>query len=129
MHMRPCRTLKPSSARRLRKKLHENNVDSRDYIRLKLADRLANVKHSKNKASMIKPMFRNTGIVSTEDKVISVKDLALSGGKIIELFCLKPGPIIGRIQRYLLEFVMVKGSSYNNRNVLEKLVELYLMEM
>ncbi len=127
VHMRPCRSLKKSSARRLQKHLSDLNVDPRDYIRLKLADRTANIKNDDNRLSMIKPMLINTGIVSKEEDLpLTVKDLALSGGEIIEIFKLKPGPKIGQIQRELLDYVITYGEERNNKEHLIDIARLYI---
>lgn len=127
VHMRTCRGLTPRGIRRLRKTLHDLNVDPRDYIRLKLADRQANIKNGPNKISKIKSMVINVGIKELEpDLPMTVKDLALSGGEIIKKFGLAPGPIVGSIQKHLLAKIIDLGEEFNTKDFLTDETRSYL---
>lgn len=126
-HMRTCRHLTPKGIRRLRKYLADYNVDPRDYIRLKLADRSANLLRDKNNFTPIKELIINAGIRRVEEDIpFTVRELAISGGQLIEVFKLVPGPIVGKLQKALLEFVIEEGESFNNYITLKTKAELIL---
>lgn len=119
VHMRQCRSLKDKAARRLRKTFADLGVDPRDFLRIKLAERVANLRNDANLMSMIKPMLTNTGVISkNEDGVFSISDLALTGGEIINKLNLLPGPKVGKIQRHLLNFVIDNGFNNNKKQIL-----------
>lgn len=120
-HMRTCRGLTPKGIRRLHKYLADYNVNPRDYIRLKLADRQANMLKDANTFTPIKELVINAGIRRTEQNVpFTVRDLAISGGQLIEEFALKPGPIVGKIQKALLELVIEEGPEFNTYDILRE---------
>ncbi|MBV5347190.1 CCA tRNA nucleotidyltransferase [bacterium] len=113
-HMRTCRGLQPKSQRRLQKYLADYNVNPRDYIRLKLADRQANLRNGPNKPTPIKELILNSGIRgSNEPLPLTVRDLAITGGQLIGEFKLNPGPLVGKLQKALLEFVIEEGEEFN----------------
>jgi len=127
MHMRQCRSLTKPAIRRLQKSLADHNVNPKDFIRLKIADRTANVTKDKTRFTPVKELLINAGIKYAEEEVpFTVKALALSGGEIIDHFNLKPGPEIGRIQRFLLNKVLDKGETINNKETLLTLTKEYL---
>ena len=127
MHMRQCRSLKKASARRLQRTFEKLGIDPHDYIRLKLADRTANVLNHPNIMSMIKPMLRNTGVFDKcEEEPFNTKSLALSGGEIIDIFKLQPGPLIGKVQNHLLDYVIHNGVNFNNKKALLSETALFL---
>lgn len=125
-HMRVCRGLTPKGIRRLRKHLADNEVDVRSFLRLKLADRSANMSRSKSEIKPIKELIINAGIRSVEDPVLTLKDLAISGGDLIKEFELSPGPIVGKLHKLLLEFIVDEGGEYNNYITLKAKAELIL---
>ena len=119
MHMRQSRSLTPAAQRRLQKKLAEFEVDPRDFVRLKIADRQANMARGRSKITPIKELLRGVGIRTKEEpSPLTVKDLALRGGDIIELLGIQPGPRVGILQKALLEFVLEEGPETNNKEVL-----------
>lgn len=112
-HMRICATLTPKAQRRLAKHLGDLDVNPRDFLRLKLADRVANFANDPNDISKIKNMVRKCGIRGIEPLPMAVTDLAISGGKLIQELSLKPSPVVGVLQRRLLEYVVEEGTEYN----------------
>jgi tRNA nucleotidyltransferase/poly(A) polymerase len=129
-HMLQCRSLKPSSARRLRKRLADRRVDARDFIRMKIADRLANVVKTKSEITPIKELIINSGIKPIEEEIpFTVKSLAISGGELINIFNLEPGPIVGILQRSLLNYVIEEGMEVNTKKLLILKIHLLLKDI
>lgn len=124
MHMRQCRSLSPRGIRRLHYKLNELEVSPRDFIRLKLADRLANMYKGRTRITPVKELVLNSGIRCLfEELPLTVKDLALSGGELIQLFELKPGPIVGELQRNMLNHILDVGEEFNNKEYLKQYIK------
>ena len=129
-HMRTCLGLSPRGIRRLKKYLADREIEPRDYIRLKLADRLANMARTPTEIAPVRGMIINSGIRGTGEEVpLNLKDLAVSGGELIVKFGLPPGPRIGILHRMLLEFVVEEGEEYNTYPRLVNQAEVYLKEI
>lgn len=116
-HMRVCLSLSPKAQRRLRKYLEDSGVDPRDYLRLKIADRSGNLLRSKTEIAPVKGFLRAVGLRGKEVVPMTTKDLALSGGELINLLGLMPGPLVGKTQKYLLALV-VDNPEMNTRETL-----------
>ncbi len=126
-HMRSCRGLSDKGIRRLRKYLSDCDVDPRSFIRLKLADRSANVGKSASERTPIRQLIINAGIRKTEENLpLTLKDLAIKGGDLIKEFKLKPGPIVGNLHNDLLNFVIEEGEEYNTYEILKEKSEILL---
>jgi len=128
VHMRQSRNIKSAGKRRLCKKLHDLKIKPRDFVRLKIADRQANVNKGKSEITPIKELLRSVGIKSKEEIPFTVKNLALKGGEIIEIFNLQPSPLIGNLQKKLLNYVLEKGIEVNKKEILIQKIKTYLME-
>ena len=122
-HMRICRGLTPKGTRRLRVYLADSDVDPRSFLRLKIADRSANMYRSPSEIAPIKDLIVGAGIRSVEQPVLSLKDLAMSGGDLITEFNIQPGPVVGRIHRALLEFIVEEGEEFNTYEQLKNKAE------
>lgn len=125
-HMRQCRSLSPKGQRKLRKYLYDNEINPRSYLRLKIADRKSNLLRGATEIRPLRELLISVGLRGLkEDKILSVKDLKLSGGKIIEMFKLTPGPIVGKIQRHLLDLV-IDDPALNTEENLYKSIKEYI---
>jgi len=126
-HMLQCRSLKAKGIRRLHKKLADKKVDSRSFIRLKLADRSSNMAKDASRFTPIKELIVNAGIRGYKEEIpFTVKELTISGGELIDYFNLIPGPIVGNLQKYLLNYVIEMGEEFNTRDILLKEAKLIL---
>lgn len=125
-HMRVCRGLTPKGIRRLKKHLSDSEVNPRSFLRLKIADRSANMSRSRSEIQPIKELIVNAGIRSVEDPVLTLKDLAISGGDLINEFNLSPGPVVGKLHKTLLEFIVDEGEEFNSYIVLRNKAEAIL---
>ena len=124
LHMRNVKEARPKAIRRLLHDLMSYNCLSwRDWLRLRIADRRGNLCKEGLTFSEIRTLV--TKLQNCDEEVaFSAKDLELSGGEIIKLFNLSPSPLIGEIQRYLVEFVLDTGK--NERDVLILKTKRYL---
>jgi putative nucleotidyltransferase with HDIG domain len=122
-HMRICRSLTPKGIRKLKKHLSDNEINPRSFLRLKIADRSANISKSKNEIQPIRELIINSGIKSTKDSVVTLKDLAISGGDLINEFSLSPGPIVGKLHKLLLDFIIEEGEELNTYTILRNKAE------
>lgn len=118
-HMRICRGLTPRGIRRLQKHMVDSGVNPRSFLRLKIADRSANMSRSRSEIQPIRELIINAGIRSVGPAVFELKDLAIKGGDLINEFNLKPGPVVGKLHKALLEFVIDEGFEYNTYEILK----------
>jgi tRNA nucleotidyltransferase/poly(A) polymerase len=120
-HMFTCKNLTPKASRKLQKKLADRKINPKDFLRLRLADRLANLGKNPNQFVPIRELIINCGIRKVEEELpFTVKSLALSGGELITIFDLNPSPIVGKLQKHLLNYVIEEGEEYN---IKDKLLE------
>lgn len=118
-HMHTCKNISSKASRKLQKKLTDRGIDPRSYLRLKLADRCANLNKDPSTFTPIRKLIINSGIRKIEEELpFTVKNLALSGGELITVFNLTPSPIVGKLQKHLLNFVIENGKEYNTINKL-----------
>ncbi len=107
IHMRPLTDqTTPKAARRLLSKLVELNVDFRDFMRLRIADKKGNLAKEPYQVSQIKSRLEILLKEMSNDSVFQMDQLKIKGNDIIELMGIKPGPKIGDIKKQLLEAVL-----------------------
>ena len=128
-HMNAIMEMKPKGIRRLLRKLDKRGVELNDFIRLRMADRAANIARENFSMSEWKEMYRKLTTEYKQELPFNTHDLNYSGGEIIKDFDLKPGPQISNIQKYLLDKVIDIGDQINNRFDLKYLVKCYLKEI
>lgn len=124
LHMR---TLEPETTpraiRRLIKALNDERVDYRDWIRLRIADRKANLKRENytlaETRSIMCRIDRELNPKSGK-QALSVRDLEIDGKEIMALLSLPQGPEIGRVMEALLERVL-EDPSLNRKEALRRI--------
>jgi tRNA nucleotidyltransferase (CCA-adding enzyme) len=117
--------LSPKAVRRLRKRLADLNVDIKDWLRVRIADRNANF--NKQKFSLHQIRQRRVIFIELEQNLpLTVNSLALKGGELIEVFGLTPGKIVGQLQKHLLEYVLEEGSEVNTVEALKAEAQRFL---
>lgn len=130
VHMRGGTKMSPKTTRKLLKKFAEVNVDWKDWLALKAADRASNLKREPYSAKQIIKLRRKfEHELSPEPRDISGiartcfehKDLAMSGTRIQELLHIGPSQLIGVILNWLLDKV-IHDPSLNTSEQLEKLL-------
>jgi putative nucleotidyltransferase with HDIG domain len=107
MHMRTATVLTDKGVRRLLKKLVDNGVNYRDYLRLFLADRNANTGLDRMPSQDVRAMINKVeDQMSVETGITKVTDLAINGHDVMTLTGLQPGPEVGKVLDKLLDMVL-----------------------
>lgn len=106
-HMFYISDISPKAQRKLIRNLDSFGVDWKDLVRLRIADARGNIARDPHSITDIKSIINS--FTQVEDTPITTKSLAVSGGQLIEEFCLPRGPIVSEIQRALLEFSTETG--------------------
>ena len=116
LHMRVLKGMTPQAARRLLRSLDDNKIGYRDFLRLQIADRKANLAKSPPGISDMKRM-----VETVEDEIdapFSIKDLAVTGKDVMELLDIPSGPRVGEVLRYVSDRVLDEGKELNDRGTL-----------
>ncbi len=107
MHMRPLTgETTPRAVRRLLASLQENHVDYRDFMRMRIADRKANLAKAPYTMSEIRVRLQKLYDELNGAKGFGINDLAVNGHEIAKILGLPPGPDIGRIKKRLFEKIL-----------------------
>lgn len=122
LHMRDMEGITPKAARRMLKSLHEHGIVFKDLLRLRLADRQANLAKRPMAISDIKDIAHAFETESHKGP-FSVKDLAITGRDVMGVLGIAPGPRVGKILRCLLDSVLEEGSNFNQRETLLALID------
>lgn len=111
-----------SDARRLISNIGWENIY--DLIELRKADRLASgFKRPVGKG--LKKLIYDLQLLKKEKSDYQIKDLAIDGNDIIKYFNIKPGPLVGKILRSLLDKV-IQDPKLNSKDTLLKLAKKLL---
>lgn len=113
---------KPRAVRRTLKKLKDDQVFWKDWLRLKIADTKGNLKKSNLSAGEIKGIVFMIREELRRETAFSIKDLAINGTDVIRILNIGPGPRIGEILNKLLEKVL-DDPDLNTRERLIQLVD------
>ena len=112
----------PRAIRRTLIALGDYEIDYKDMIRLRLADKTANLKVGRMKLSEVKKIIYD---IKTELNREPFKHLKLNGNHIMKLTGLPQGKIIGDILKFLLQTV-VDNPELNNEDSLKELITNYM---
>lgn len=115
----------PKTIRKTIRKLHERNITHQDLLRIRLADRKANIKKGPQKLEEVKNTFIIFENELLRDPPSSYNNLALNGNDIINITGFEQGPVIGKVLKILLEKVLDDPEL----NTKEKLTEIVLTEI
>lgn len=94
-------------------------------FRLREADRLGNGFKKNARTEKQKDFEKRIVRIYKESTALTVHDLVIKGGDLIDAFALAPGPGIGRTLKYLLEMVL-ENPKLNNKESLLELAGKYL---
>jgi hypothetical protein len=111
IHMDGTRKMTNKARRRLQKKLDAYGLDWHDYVRVRIGDRAGNILRQNFTISDIRAYVKH--FTSEPDLPFTVHSLAVSGKKIMDRYGLAPGPMVGRIQREMLNYVLDNGQEVN----------------
>ena len=106
-HMRPL-TAETSqrAARRLMAMLHRYDLDYRDFLRLRIADKKGNLAKPAYNINDIRIRLNKLLDVIREKPAVNENELAVTGTDIIRILGIEPGPKVGEIKKILLETVL-----------------------
>lgn len=108
--------MSPKAIRKFRKALFDLNVEPSNWMRLRIADRKGNLHKNHFNFGDIRKRF---SVFSFKEELpFTVNSLALKGGDLVELFNLQKGPVVGKLQKHLLNFVLENGSEFNTVSAL-----------
>lgn len=102
--------------RKFLSKLNEVEVSFDDFLRLRIADRKANLAKGAFTLREIRGIYKQYFTVINEKPPFSIKDLAINGKDVMEVKFISPGPEIGRYLKELFEYVLEYGPEANTRN-------------
>ena len=120
-HMRPLTDEStPKAVRRLLAMLGDLNLDFRDFLRLRIADKRGNLAKRPYTLSEIRVRLEKLLAEHTAETAFSVNDLAVTGREICNLLNITPGPRVGRIKQHLFAKVLADPSL----NTPERLADL-----
>ncbi len=127
-HMWSTQKMSNKATRKFLKRLNEDGVNIDDFFRIRMADRAANIGCDPFKLSEWVSMIKNVKNPAVVDIPFNVKQLNIKGGEIIKELNLHPGPIVSKIQNHLLDFVIERGPSHNNRELLILVAKNFIVE-
>ena len=108
----------------VRRFMQKTQKDLKDLFKLRYADRLASGT-KKGESQAIYHLEQRIKDIELEAKQLKVQDLKINGYDIMSLFSLKPGPRIGQVLDFLLEWVL-KNPDKNNPNDLFYTAHIFL---
>lgn len=126
MHMNSIQKMTPKAIRKMLKRFNENQVNVKDFLRLRMADRKANLSRENFSLTEWKQMHKTLTTEAKQELPFSVHDLELKGGDIIRELDLAPGKLISDLQKRLLDFVVEEGKEFNKRDILLNEVKKYV---
>ncbi len=127
IHMRPLKEdTTPKAVRRILRVLHQHDIDFHDFLRLRIADKKANLIKAPYTFSEIKSRLKKilNEMNSKKNRAFSIGDLEISGRDIIKILNIDQGPKVGQILEYLFEKVLDEPR-LNIKTELEKLILEY----
>ncbi len=113
----------PRAVRRLLSRLDKHHVDYRDFMKMRIADRKANLAKKPFRISELKIQLAKLGEGLASATGLGVNDLALNGHEIANILGIAPGPEIGRIKEILLEKILDNPQTNCRENLIHVLRE------
>lgn len=123
LHMRKFES--PKETRRSLKAFADREINYKDIVRLRLADRIANLKRGRMDLSEAKKIVSDINTELTRESPNSFKHLKVNGNDIMKIPGIHQGKIIGDILRFLLKTVVDKPE-LNTKEGLKKLIFQYM---
>jgi len=120
-HMRPLALeTTPKAARRLLAMLDSHNLDYKDFMRMRIADKKGNLSKTPYTLSEIKLRLKKLLVELSDQSGFNINMLRLKGDDIAGILDIPPGPEIGRIKQILFEKVL-DNPELNNYDDLKKI--------
>lgn len=106
MHMVNLEGLSPKGIRKLFRRLYEKNVNWKDLIQLRIADRVGNLKKKNYTRKEVKEAILSIYRELNKKPTFSVKDMKIDGNDVMRILKINPGPHVGRVLNHLFEKVI-----------------------
>lgn len=121
-HMRECLSGTPKSIRRLLRITQEEKFSYIDFVRVRCADRFGSLKASPYTFSDMRKMINKfIEQLSYTGPKNPLSDLAVDGHDVMNIRGIKPGPLVGKILKYLL-LVVIDDPDKNNKEILSSII-------
>jgi tRNA nucleotidyltransferase/poly(A) polymerase len=120
-HMRSFDSLTSGKAvRRLLRVFAEENVNWKEWLKLKVADKRANLAKEQYKREHIKKIaLKIRKAKKAPERAFSVKDLKISGHDVMETLNIKPGNLVGAILKILFDRILDEPELNDKDKLLE----------
>lgn len=127
-HMRPLREdTTPRAVRRLLAFLKSHDITWQEFMRIRIADKSANLAKSPYTMTDIKVRISiiQKEMYHTKGTAFTLRDLALNGHEIMEILNIPPGKTVGKIMKQLFEMVLDNPELNRHTTLKGYLVESY----
>ncbi|HUU88357.1 MAG TPA: CCA tRNA nucleotidyltransferase [Candidatus Glassbacteria bacterium] len=125
LHMRSIDSLTTNKAiRKFMKILSEHNISFKDWLKLKIADKKANLakeNYTKQEIkSLVLKVYKSKKL--TPNGAFGVGDLKINGNDVMQILDIDPGKEVGIILKYLVD-IIIDEPEKNEREILIKLIK------
>jgi len=113
----------PRAIRRMLKAFGEEGIDYREWLKLRIADRIGNLIKPNYSVDYIKGILSKIReeMNPTRSSAFSTTDLAIDGNDVMRILDIQPGKLVGVILRSLLD-VVIDNPELNTKETLTKLI-------
>jgi len=126
VHMNSIQKMSPKAIRKMLKRFSDRKVKVNDFLRLRMADRKANLARENFRLrewiDMVKQLTQEQEI----EIPFNAHSLALSGGELIKEYGIKPGPVIGEMHQFMLDYIITHGADCNTKEHLHIVAKYYI---
>lgn len=126
-HMRHVHYTHARARRRLMTTLHDHGVSFEDWLRMRVADRIGNLKKPNQPFSELIAVYRK--YKELDKTPLDVNQIALNGREIMDILGLTPGPKVGEFKKALFEHILEHGEELNHQGYLRMVLPLIKEEL
>ncbi len=106
-HMRPLTDKTTNrAARRLLAMLDRYDLDYKDFLRMRIADKKGNLAKPPYNLNDIRIRLQKLKDVMTENPAVNQTQLNITGNDIIRILGIRPGPMVGEVKKLLLDYIL-----------------------
>jgi tRNA nucleotidyltransferase (CCA-adding enzyme) len=110
-HMRHVHYPTAKARRKLMTALAYHGITFEDWLRMRVADRIGNLKKPNQPFSELIAVYRKYR--ELDKTPLNVNQIALNGKSIMELLGITPGPEVGKFKKALFDYIIEHGEEYN----------------
>ncbi len=117
-HMRPLTDKTTNrAARRLLSMLDTYDLDYKDFLRIRIADKKGNLAKPSYNLKDIRIRLQKLKDVMNANPAVNQTHLNITGNDIIRILGIRPGPRVGEVKKILLDYIL----DYPDKNTMEEL--------